>query len=126
MQSDYLNNIRTIIKKTKEKKLKWKRQNPTTLFYEIVDSKAERNIISIQKLKEGRSGLGQDKYIFNAINSGKEVVVNLTAALDVSWVDTLIGGEGELYSLLKELYNVADRSIEREGIDFLDDLINRL
>ena len=123
-KQEYINIITEFINKTSAGNLKWKKQNPTTLYLETKGNLEETAVISIQKIQERkRERVGNrinttnvEYYVFSVKKPlSKELVIQIDSSNDKSY-------DG----ILKELFQVADYRIEKRSIDFLRGIMDNL
>lgn len=108
----YIENIRKLIDATNSGKIQWKKQNATTLYFETKTSKGEKSVVSLQIIEDTWVG---DFILFQITNSTtKETILSLEST------------NLELKQIIAELYNSANYSIEKKGINFFDDLVTNI
>lgn len=107
---EYSKVITKLIDATENGKVNWKRQNPTTIFYESMTKSGEKALISIQSV--GPKQL--ENYVFNVQNASKnEMIVSINTMPNRNF-----------QGMLSKLYDRALYSIEQKSIDFLNDIIS--
>jgi uncharacterized pyridoxamine 5'-phosphate oxidase family protein len=110
---EYIASILKLIDATKLKKIEWKRQNPTTLYFYATTSDGSRNLVSIQTVSSNFSST--DLIMLQITNvATKETILSIDSA------------EFEIRPYLYDLYEEANYSIERKGIDYFDDLVSNI
>lgn len=123
-KQEYLNIIKEFIDKTVAGNLKWKKQNPTTLYLETKGGYEEAAIISIQKIQERQrfrvdsriKTSNLEYYVFSVKKpSSKELVLQIDSSSDNSYDD-----------ILSDLFQVANYKIEKRSIDFLRGIMDNL
>ena len=112
ISEEYFDMVKQLVIATSEGKVNWKRQNPTTIYFEILTENHESALISIQKIRRPASV----EYLFNVKNLTKDDVV---VTIDSS-------NEREFQNLLAELFNSANYSIEKRSIDFLSGILKKI
>ncbi len=111
LAEDYRDLIIRFIEVTKNEKMIWKRQNPSTYFFETVASNHDRAIVSIQKVRDSR---GFSNFIFVVFNASKEETI-----VSINSLPSNIH-----YNLFKDLFITIENAYERKNMDFLKDIIS--
>lgn len=108
ISEEYRKVIAQLIEASGSGAIKWTKQNPTTIYQETRTASGATAIMSIQQVRRDRG-----HYVFTVKNASKgEVVVSIDSMR-----------ERELAPMLDELYQIANYSIEKRSLDFLDDII---
>lgn len=123
-KQEYINIIKEFVSKTSKGNLKWKKQNPTTLYLETESNLEEKTIISLQKIQERKRERIDAKmviknveyYVFSVKKpNAKELVIQIDSS-----------NERTYHEYLKNLFNIADYRIEKRSIDFLRGIMDKL
>lgn len=105
---EYKDAIIHLINASQDGSIAWTKQNPTTIYYEMETASGQKAIMSIQQVRQDRGF-----YVFTVKNaSKKEIVISIDSSKRT-----------EFRGMLDELYHVANYSIERRSLNFLDDVI---
>ncbi len=112
---EYIENINTLLDLTNNRKVDWKKNNPTTFYFESRKG-GDLVHISLQKIRSRRIKQGGYRFQITSISSG-EIIVNISTE-EVSLE--------ELDILMDKLYRKVARSFEQKGLDYFDVIINNL
>lgn len=108
ISEEYKQAIIQLIEASQSGAIKWTKQNPTTIYQETKTASGATAIMSIQQVRRERG-----HYVFTVKNASKgEVVVSIDS-----------GKDRDFAPMLDNLYNIANYSIEKRSLDFLDDII---
>jgi hypothetical protein len=122
-ESDVAQYIRQIVEETRDRKMLWLKTNPTTYVWRKVDGAIVVAQLSIQKILKRRpvpAGPGrvslttEETFVFQAteLPSGS---IRLSLSSEK---------QPEIQGVLKELFDTISANIEREGLDFLKEVIS--
>lgn len=105
---EYKNAVVELIEATHRGAINWTRQNPSTLYIEMKTASGATAIMSIQQVRPERG-----YFVFNVRNaSDKEMVISIDSSKN-----------HDFRGMLDELYHVANYSVEKRSLDFLNDII---
>lgn len=132
LDKKYAENLSALINATKGSKIDWRRQNPTTYYYEYKIRGEVKLITSIQKIFG--TDLGFTFQIIDAVNKESLVVINAGASNTLKVFSSLLSGftnpnidlKSPLGVLVEELYYSTDNFVANKGIKAFDDLINNI
>lgn len=104
--------IKKFILLTSDKKITWKRQSLSTLYYEKTTTKGEMARLTLQKIGYA----GSEDYMFSVSSPFKnEISLN---------IDT--SRQPKYKNYIAELYRTALLSVDQDGLNLLSDLIDSI
>lgn len=108
VKQEYQQIINRLLTATDAKRLNWKRQNPTTFYFDKDDA-----IISLQKLQGHNTFRIMSNYVFMIKKKNGEIALQINTS-----------NEDIFQTLLQQLYDRIEFNIESENLDFLKGLID--
>ena len=107
---EYRKIIFQLIDATELSKIVWKRQNPSTIFYEKITKNDEKAIMSVQSVGPRQ----RNHFVFNVQNTSKnEIIVSIDSTRD-----------REFQEMLNDLFDKGMYSIEKRSLNFLRDILS--
>lgn len=111
INEEYKRVLINLINASSDNKIKWVRQNPTTIYQEMTTGSGSRALMSIQQVRPNGG-----HYIFTVKNISKnEIVITIDSSRN-----------REFSLILDDLYKIANYNLEKRSLDFLDDIIEGL
>ena len=108
--SQILENIRQLKDLTIKGKILWQRENQTTMYFL---QQQPASTVSIQKF---RVGVSQQNYIFTIIDRNtRNALISINTSFDNSYNE-----------ILKELFEIAENSIDKKGLDFFNQILKNV
>jgi len=112
---------------TKESKLKWIRENPSTLYFELKNENSPKFIASIMNLSTSSESynISNGKIVNNSSKSYFIFSIKReNETKEMTYINTLEDPEFEI--LLNNLYEAAENYLGKNQIDFIDNFLEDL
>lgn len=123
-KQEYIEIINEFINKTEAGKIKWKRQNSTTIYVETLSESQEKVLISLQKVQDRVLKRDRQRAYYKQTTSFLFTVKNASNNELIMQIDSTNQEEYEKY--LDELFKIANYRIEKKNIDFLRGIMDNL